>query len=518
MVIIGNCTGSSTIFKAVRPCRTSRRASRSGSTAVSVVPASASGNIKVRCELAASKPDGTFRADCNAASAASTGPAHWRASTVGCIPWALRTNSGSPAGRLLAAYTTGIPRNTMSIVPHNSSMPPPGSSSGACARLGSPVVLLMALATGLTVASNYYAQLSYALGLVLLVPLGDMLERRSLIVAMTILSACGLLMTASAPSFAFIMLGTAIAGALSVVAQVLIPLASTLAAPAERGKIVGTTMGGLLLGILLARTAAGALADFGNWRTVYWVAAALMLATAGALWLVLPRSQSPTRLAYPRLLASVFRLYTDVPLFRARSLLGALLFASFGMLWTPLIFLLASPPYSYSNGQIGLFGLFGLAGAAGAYAAKRFGRMADQGLGNRSTRIGLLLLFVSWLPIALGQVSVPALLLGIVLLDLAIQGVRVSNLSAIYRLDPDAGSRLSAGTMAANFMGAAAGSLTSSWLFSHAGWSGVCTAGALLGAAALAYASVAPPMPASPTARPPQRSTAVGDLGTARAA
>ncbi|MFM9434757.1 putative MFS family arabinose efflux permease [Janthinobacterium sp. CG_23.3] len=184
----------------------------------------------------------------------------------------------------------------MRIVPHHSSVPPPCPASAAAARLSSPIVLLMAVATGLTVASNYYAQpllhtigaqfglstaaagsittvaqLSYALGLILLVPLGDMLERRSLIVAMTILSACGLLMTALAPSFAFILLGTAIAGGLSVVAQVLIPLASTLAAPAERGKIVGTIMSGLLLGILLARAAAGALADLGNWRTVYWI-------------------------------------------------------------------------------------------------------------------------------------------------------------------------------------------------------------------------------------------------------
>ncbi|MFP5391870.1 MAG: MFS transporter [Gammaproteobacteria bacterium] len=372
----------------------------------------------------------------------------------------------------------------------------------------------MAVATGLAVASNYYAQpllhtigahfglstatagaittvaqLSYALGLVLLVPLGDMLERRGLIVAMTILSACGLLTTALAPSFGFVLLGTAIAGSLSVVAQVLIPLASTLAAPSERGKIVGTIMSGLLLGILLARTAAGALADLGNWRTVYWVAASLMLCTAGALWLALPRSRSPAGLGYPRLLVSVARLYLDHPLFRARSLIGACLFASFGMLWTSLTFLLAGPPYSYSNARIGLFGL---AGAAGAYAAKRFGRMADQGLGNRSTRIGLLLLLASWLPIALGQVSVPALLLGIVVLDLAIQGVHVTNLSAIYRLDPDARSRLTAGMMASNFMGAAAGSLSSAWMFSHAGWPGVCAAGALLAAAALAYASLAP--------------------------
>jgi len=416
---------------------------------------------------------------------------------------------------VLGGGITSISRkkNTMSIVPHNSSVPPQHSATSGRARLTTPVVMLMAVATGLTVASNYYAQpllhtigaqfglstaaagsiitvaqLSYALGLILLVPLGDIMERRGLIVAMTILSACGLLVTALAPSFTFIMLGTAMAGGLSVVAQVLIPLASTMAAPDERGKTVGTIMSGLLLGILLARTAAGVLADLGNWRTVYWVAAMLMLATSGALWMVLPRSQSPLGLSYPRLLASVFRLFTNEPLFRARSLLGAFLFASFGMLWTPLTFLLASPPYSYSNGKIGLFGL---AGAAGAYGAKRFGRMADQGLGNRCTRLGLLLLLVSWLPVALGQTSVVALLVGIVLLDLAIQGVHVTNLSAIYRLAPDARSRLTAGMMASNFMGAAAGSLFSSWIFSCAGWSGVCVTGAFLGVAALTYASVA---------------------------
>ncbi|KJK14174.1 transporter [Burkholderiaceae bacterium 16] len=381
-------------------------------------------------------------------------------------------------------------------------------------RLSSIIVLLMSVAIGLAVASNYYAQpllhsigaqfglsttaaggivtvaqLSYAAGLILLVPLGDMIERRSLIVLMTVLSACGLLITAFASSLALVMLGTAVAGSLSVVGQVLIPFASTLAVPHERGKVVGTLMSGLLLGILLARAAAGALADLGSWRTVYWVAAVLMLATSVALWRLLPRHKNPAGLSYPRLLASVFHLYTDEPLFRARSLLGALLFASFGMFWTPLTFLMAAPPYAYSNTTIGLFGL---AGAAGAYAANRFGRMADRGLGNRSTGIGLVLLLVSWLPIAFGQVSVLALVAGILLLDLAIQGVHVTNLSAIYRLNPEARSRLTAGTMTANFIGAATGSLTSSWIFAHAGWSGVCTAGALLGAAALSYAALAP--------------------------
>ncbi|WP_387468093.1 MFS transporter, partial [Photorhabdus sp. RM323S] len=165
--------------------------------------------------------------------------------------------------------------------------------------------------------------------------------------------------------------------------------------------------------------------------------------------------------------------------------LGGLLFASFGMLWTSLTFLLVSPPYSYSNTIIGLFGL---AGVAGAYAANWFGRMIDRGQGNRFTCIGLILLLVSWLPVAFGQISVLSLLIGILLQDLAIQGVHVTNLNAIYRLDSEARSRLTAGTMTSNFIGAAAGSLISSWIFSYAGWSGVCIVGALLGGIALVYA------------------------------
>lgn len=402
----------------------------------------------------------------------------------------------------------------MTSIREESSVKPLPSSASESAPLRSPIVLLMAMAIGLAVASNYYAQpllhsigaqfglsntaagsivtvaqLSYAAGLILLVPLGDVIERRSLIVLMTALSACGLLITAYASSLASVIFGTAVAGGLSVVAQVLIPFASTLAAPHERGRIVGTMMSGLLLGILLARTMAGALADLGNWRTVYWVAATLMLATSGALQLTLPRCKNPVGLSYPRLIASVFRLFTDEPLFRARALLGALLFASFGMFWTPLTFLLANPPYSYSNTTIGLFGL---AGAAGAYAAGRFGRMADRGLGNRATTIGLALLLISWLPIAFGQVWVLSLVVGIVLLDLTIQGVHVTNLSAIYRLNPEARSRLTAGTMSSNFIGAAAGSQTSSWIFAHMGWSGVCAAGALLAVVALAYSTFSP--------------------------
>ena len=380
--------------------------------------------------------------------------------------------------------------------------------------LTAPIILLMSVATGLAVASNYYAQpllhtigqqfsisnatagtivttaqLSYAVGLMLLVPLGDMFERRSLIVLMNLLSAGGLLISAFSTSISMLIIGTALTGMLSVVAQILVPFAATLAAPHERGKAVGTVMSGLLLGILLARTAAGALADVGSWRTVYWVAAILMLCMSAVLWRVLPRYQSPTAMSYPQLLGSILRMFVEEPLFRARSLIGGLLFAAFSMLWTPLTFLLAGPPYEYSNTTIGLFGL---AGAAGAYAANRFGRLADRGLGNLATRVGLLLLLGSWGLMAFGQVSVLALLAGILVQDLAIQGVHVTNTSSIYRLRPEARSRLTAGYVTCYFIGGASGSLVSSWLYAHFGWSAVVIAGAVLAVLTLAYGALAP--------------------------
>ncbi|WP_253904597.1 MFS transporter [Bordetella trematum] len=382
------------------------------------------------------------------------------------------------------------------------------------ARLTSPMILLMSVATGLAVASNYYAQpllhiigeqfqvsntatggivmaaqLSYAAGLLLLVPLGDMLERRRLIVSMTALSAVGLLISANAPTLGWLLAGTAMTGTLSVVAQVLVPFAATLAEPQQRGRIVGTLMSGLLLGILLARTLAGALADLGGWRTVYWVAAALLLGMSAILWRILPDHRSDTSLSYPRLLLSIWHLYRDEPLLRARSLIGALLFACFSMLWTPLTFLLSSPPYDYSTTTIGLFGLVG---AMGAYAASRFGRMTDQGLGNRATRLGLALLLLSWVPIAWGAQSVLPLLLGILVQDMAIQGVHVTNQSAIYRLRPEARSRLTAGYMTSYFVGGAAGSLAAAWIYGHHGWLGVTVAGGLVGLLALAVGVLFP--------------------------
>ncbi len=385
----------------------------------------------------------------------------------------------------------------------------------AAPRLTTPIVLLMSVATGLAVASNYYAQpllhtigqqfalsnteagaivttaqLSYAAGLLLLVPLGDLFERRLLIVLMTLLSAAGLLVTASAQVPAMIFVGTAITALLSVVAQVLVPFAATLAHPAQRGKAVGTIMSGLLLGILLARTAAGALADLGSWRTIYWVAAIALAACAAALWRVLPRSRNDgERLSYPRLLGSIGQLLVQEPLFRGRAILGGLTFSLFSVLWTSLTFLLAGPAYGYSDSAIGLLGL---AGAAGALMATRAGQLADRGLGNLTTRWGLALLLASWLPLALGQQSIVALVIGILVLDMALQAVHVTNQSVIYRLRPDARSRLTAGYMTVYFIGGAAGSLLSAGAYGLAGWPAVCALGAMLALAGVLYGWLSP--------------------------
>ena len=368
--------------------------------------------------------------------------------------------------------------------------------------LSPALILLMSVATGLAVASNYYAQplldtiarafnlsassagfivtaaqLGYAAGLLFLVPLGDMFERRMLIVSMTLLAAGGMLITASSQSLTMMIIGTALTGLFSVVAQILVPLAATLASPEKRGKVVGTIMSGLLLGILLARTVAGLLASLGGWRTVYWVASVLMVVMALALWRGLPKVKQENHLNYPQLLASVFSLFTQDKLLRTRALLGCLTFANFSILWTSMAFLLAAPPFNYSEGVIGLFGL---AGAAGALGARPAGGLADKGKSHLTTSAGLVLLLLSWAAIWYGHVSVLALIVGILVLDLTVQGVHITNQTVIYRVKPEARNRLTAGYMTSYFIGGAAGSLISASAWQHAGWSGVCAIGAIV--------------------------------------
>ena len=385
-------------------------------------------------------------------------------------------------------------------MPHS----PPSLSRG--------LTLLMATATGLTVASNYYAQpllhtiaaefglssgyagliviaaqLSYGAGLFFLVPLGDLLEQRRLVVAMTLLSAVGLLLSWAAPSVGLLILGTSITGVFSVAAQVLVPMAASMAEPEHRGRVVGTLMSGLLLGILLARAVSGSLSAIAGWRSIYLLASVLMLISAIWLWQALPQRRESVGMDYPQLLASVLQLLVEEPVLRLRALLGMMSFCLFALFWTPLAFLLANEPYEFSDATIGLFGLVG---AVGAFAASLGGRLADRGKGYLATLIGLAALLLAWIPLVWAEQSLIALLVGVVILDLAVQLVHVSNQNAVYALQPQARNRLNAGYITCYFIGGALGSILGSQLYQWQGWSAVVVSGISISLLALVVGSI----------------------------
>src|SRR4051794_2575257 len=225
-------------------------------------------------------------------------------------------------------------------------------------------------------------QIGYALGLALVAPLGDRLDRRRLVGVQSLLMALALVGVALAPTVAVLLVALTAVGVLAVLAQVLVAAAASTAAPADRGRVVGVVTSGIVLGILLARTIAGTLADLAGWRSVYLVSAVATLAVAALLLRTMPRSALPTRIPYPHLVASTFRLFVEVPMLRIRAVLAFLIFMALNVLLAPMAVELAAPPYRLSTGAIGLFGLAGVAGALGA---ARAGRLADRSRAQRAT-------------------------------------------------------------------------------------------------------------------------------------
>ncbi|MFC3748334.1 MFS transporter [Paenibacillus sp. GCM10012306] len=374
------------------------------------------------------------------------------------------------------------------------------------------VALLFAIACGLAVSNIYYAQplldtlasefsishssigvvititqICYAFGLLLLVPLGDLLNRRKLIVSQMILSVLALITVGFAPGITVLFIGLAIVGLLAVVTQVLVAFAATLAAPAERGRIVGLVTSGIVIGILLARTVAGVLTDLAGWRSVYLFSAGMMTIIALILLRILPAEPRRATLSYPQLLRSVLALFVQERILRVRAVLALLIFMAFSILWTSLVLPLSAPPFSLSHTAIGAFGL---AGVAGALAAARAGVLADRGFGQRTTGLALILLLTSWALISLLHYSLLALLGGIILLDLAVQAVHVTNQSLIFNVRPEARSRLTAAYMIFYSIGSASGSLASTYAYAHGGWNAVCLLGAAVSAAALLFWAV----------------------------
>ncbi|MFF2883397.1 MFS transporter [Bacillus toyonensis] len=372
------------------------------------------------------------------------------------------------------------------------------------------LALLFAAACGMSVANIYFAQplldqlsnefginhsiigvvitvtqIFYGVGLLLLVPLGDLLNQRRLIVGQMLLSTTALVIVGTASSSMVLFAGMALVGLLAVVTQTLVAFAATIASPTERGRVVGIVTSGIVIGILLARTFAGILTDVAGWRSVYLFSAALMLLMVFMFIKMLPNVEREVKsLSYPQLIRSVLTLFIQERTLRVRSVLAMLIFADFSILWTSLVLPLSTPPIALSHSVIGAFGLVGV---AGALAAARAGKLADQGYGQRTTGIALALLLISWLFISYMEQSLIALVIGIVLLDLAVQAIHVTNQTMILPLHTEARSRLTAGYMVFYSIGSAGGSIASTQIYAHFGWGGVSLLGASVSAFALLF-------------------------------
>ena len=349
--------------------------------------------------------------------------------------------------------------------------------------------LLDSMAQSLDVATSMIGvvvtatQVGYALGLLFIVPLGDLLNRKWLILTQVLLSAVALAGAGAAQHWLTLLAAMIAVGLLAVVVQVLVAYTAVLATPSQRGQAVGTVTSGIVLGILLARFTSGLIADLAGWRAVYFVSSGLMLIIAAVFCKVLPPVVSPhNQYTYPALIRSLFMLFITEPVLRIRGLLALLIFAAFSVLWTSMVLPLSAPPLSLSHTAIGMFGL---AGVAGALAARRSGRWADQGFGQRVTGISLAILTLSWLPISYAETSLIALVCGVIVLDFAVQAVHVTNQSLIFAARPDAQSRMVGAYMCFYSVGSALGAAAATQVYALWGWSAVSLLGALISATAL---------------------------------
>jgi len=370
---------------------------------------------------------------------------------------------------------------------------------------------LFAIASGLSVANVYYAQplldalardfgishaavggvitatqLGCALALLFLVPLGDRVDRRRLMAMQMLALTFALVAVGMAQSTLALLAGMLAVGLLgTAMTQGLIAYAASAAAPHEQGRVVGTAQGGVFIGLLLARVFAGGVSDLAGWRGVYFCAALLMLGIAIPLWRRLPILPPASRtLSYPRLLASMLTLLRQEKVLQVRGMLALLMFAAFNIFWSALVLPLSAPPYNFSHT---LIGAFGLAGVVGALAAARAGQWADRGYARRTSGLALLVLLLAWWPLSLMDVSLWALVMGIVLLDLGGQALHVTNQSLIFRTRPDAHSRLVGLYMMFYAVGSGLGAISTTVTYARFGWQGVCLLGASVSLLALVF-------------------------------
>ncbi|MEU6646064.1 MFS transporter [Saccharomonospora sp. NPDC046836] len=371
------------------------------------------------------------------------------------------------------------------------------------------LVVLLAVAAGMTVANLYYAQpllasisdlfristasagalitvtqLGYVAGMLFLVPLGDRIEKRRLITILLAVTTVALVVAGTAPAFPVLVIASLVAGATSVVAQIVVPLAAGLATDEARGRVVGRVMSGLLTGILLSRTVSSVVSDLAGWRVVYLGSAVLTVLLAVALRAALPTHGATTNLPYLAVLRSTAQLARTHPALRRRGLYQAAMFGTFSAFWTTISFVLTGPGFHYS--ELGI-GLFALVGAAGAAVAPLAGRWADRGLSHPLTGAAFVVAAVGAVLAGVGQHSVILLALAAILIDTAVQTSLILGQHTIYALDEGARARLNSVFIATFFIGGAAGSQFGSIAYHMGGWTALTVLSAALPILALGY-------------------------------
>ncbi|WP_189895343.1 MFS transporter [Streptomyces canarius] len=364
------------------------------------------------------------------------------------------------------------------------------------------LTLLFAVAGGAAVGNLYYAQpllrdiadalhvsegftgllvtaiqVGYAVGIVLLVPLGDRRDRRRLVPLLMVLCSVALALCAVAPGVPLLAAGFVAVGLTTVSGQVLVAFAGDLATDADRGRVVGVVVSGLVTGILVARIVSGVIAAAAGWRAVYVFAACLMAVLAAVLYRMTPSLPVKTTMPYGRLLRSTASLLKEEPVLRVAVAFGSIGFATFTMFWTALTFLLSGPPYHYSTAGIGLLGAVGL---VGSLAAQGSGRLHDRGWSVPVTGWSWVLASVAWLCGTFGTHGLAWLIVSILTLDVATQSRNILNQARILALSPDARSRVNTAYVCGNFCGGALGSTAAGVLWSVGGWNAVCWTGVVL--------------------------------------